>query len=886
MARGAGILAAVVVAAGLVGGLAAVAGPSTARAATAAQRLGDGQAMYPRVIRLQHSGAANGHLIASVSASSSGGVTDMARFFESTDAGASFHQVGTVSDPQAAAGRGSCCGSLFELPRQLGTQPAGTLLFATTVGMPNAPGRVPEIRVWSSTDQARTWTYLSSCASAPAAPAGRGLWEPELSVDSRGALDCFFSDDSRPDAGYDQTLSVVTSTDGGLTWGAAQQVVAIPSTATATWRPGMATIRQLPNGTFFMAYELCGTGIPDSCEVRYRTSADGWNWGDPTDPGTVAETADGRHLFHAPTVAWIAGPGANGRLLLVGDLVKDAKGRILRPASGTTILANTENGAGKWYEMDAPVGVSFPADPGQQDIVCDNYSSSLLPSADGASLLEVATMREANGGCGAYFNTGTARGTGDATGVGAGTTYRARSVLSGHCLDVSGGSTTKGAKIEQWNCNQLDPQNWKFASAGGGYFTLTSEQSGLCLDVPSSSTTKGTQLQQWTCNGSSAQLWHPVNVGRGTYTLVSKVSGLCLDVKSGSPDPGAAVQQWTCNNTAAQLWHLEHPLVVMPLGDSITDGLNQTGGYRSDLWQLFGVDGRFADFVGSQYSGPATLGDWDHEGHPGWRIDQVDAQITGWLNTYRPDAVLLHLGTNDVIQDYALDQAPNRLSALIDHITAAAPNATVYVATIIPFADPTDEAQAEAYDAAIPGIVQAKAAAGRHVQLVDLHPALGAADLADGVHPTNGGYSKMAARWYAAVTGEPATRWEAEAAANTLTDSQVVDTANASGNRKVGHLDNADSSVDIAVTAPAAGRYRLYVRAGNGTGTPCGHTVTVNGQAARELTYPSYGWDQWAIVGTDVTLAAGANTIRFAHSTCYAELDSIDLAPLPPSFPS
>jgi hypothetical protein len=35
-----------------------------------------------------------------------------------------------------------------------------------------------------------------------------------------------------------------------------------------------------------------------------------------------------------------------------------------------------------------------------------------------------------------------------------------------------------------------------------------------------------------------------------------------------------------------------------------------------------------------------------------------------------------------------------------------------------------------------------------------------------------------------------------------------------------------------------------------------------------------------------VTLAGGSNTIRLTRSTCYAELDSIDLAPLPPSIPS
>jgi lysophospholipase L1-like esterase len=856
----------------------------TASVSGAGQRLGSGQAMYPRVIRLQHAGSGNGRLIASVSASSAGGVTDTAQFSESTDGGTSFHPVGAINDPQASGGRGSCCGSLFELPRQLGAQPAGTLLFATTVGMPSAPNRRPEIRVWSSGDQARTWTYLSSCASAPNAPADRGLWEPELSVDARGYLDCYFSDDSQSvtgaHSGYDQVLAEATSTDGGLTWAPAQNVVAIPSTTTTTYRPGMANVRQLPGGRYFMSYELCGSGIPDSCEVRYRTSADGWNWGSAQDPGTVAQTADGKHLFHAPTLGWMPGGGPNGRILLIGDLVKDANGRILRPASGSTILVNAENGAGQWYELDAPVTVGFSASPDQQEIVCNNYSSSLLPSADGATLLEVATRRQADGSCAAFFATGAARGTGDATGVASGETYRLRSVQSGHCLDVTGGSGAAGVKLQQWTCNGLDPQNWKFTGKGSGYFTLTSEQSGKCLDVPKSSTTRGVQLQQWTCNGTDAQLWHAVNVGRGAYNLVSKVSGLCLDVASGSMAPGAAVQQWTCNGSSAQIWDLEHALTVMPLGDSITDGLNGTGGYRSDLWQLFQTDARFVDFVGSQAAGPVQLGDKNHEGHPGWRIDQVDAQVTGWLTGYQPDVVLLHIGTNDVIQNYALSQAPSRLSALIDHITTAVPGAEVYVSTIVPCADAGKDGQTQAYNATIPGIVQAKANLGRHVHLVDMHAATSTADLSsDGVHPSNGGYSKMAARWYAELNGRPMTRWEAESAGNTLNDVATVATANASGNMKVGHVDNADSYLDVNVTVTVGGGYRVYVRAGNGTTTPCGHTVTVNGLAGRELSYVNYGWDQWGIVATDVTLNAGANTIRFAHSTCYAELDSIDLAP-------
>ena len=856
---------------------------NTTQQLNAAQQLGGGQAMYPRVIRLQHSGSANDRLIASVSSSSGPGVTDMAQFFESTDGGTSFHPAGAINDAQAAGGRGSCCGSLFELPRQLGAQPAGTLLFATTVGMPNTPDRQPAIRVWASRDQARTWTYLSTCAGAPGAPADRGLWEPELSVDARGYLNCYFSDDSRAvtgsHTGFDQTLAVATSTDGGLTWGAERNVVAIPSTATATYRPGMPTIRQLPNGSYFMSYELCGTGIPDSCEARYRVSADGWNWGSAQDPGTVASSADGKRLFHAPTVAWAPGGGPNGRILLVGDLVKDTMGRILRPASGSTILVNTGNGAGRWYELDAPVTVGFSANPDSAEIVCNNYSSSLLPSVDGATLLEVATRRRADGSCAAFFATGSAKGTGDAAGVAAGATYRLASLASGQCFDVTGGSGSAGTKLQQWTCNSLDPQNWKLTSKGSGYFTLTSEQSGLCVDVPGGSKTKGVQVQQWTCNNTSTQQWRLVNVGRGAYNLVSKVSGLCLDVVNGATTAGTAVQQWTCNSTAAQLWYLDRAQKLMPLGDSITDGLNGTGGYRSDLWQLLNVDARFVDLVGSQAAGPALLGDKNHEGHPGWRIDEIDANVGGWLATYQPDVVLLHIGTNDVIQDRDLGQAPSRLSTLIDHITAAVPDAELYVSTIVPFVNPTDEAQAQSYNAAIPGIVQAQRDAGRRVRLVDLHAALGAPDLlADGVHPSNGGYSKMAARWYAELNARPATRREAEDAGNTLHDAVTVGTENASGNMKVGHLDNADSYLDVEVSVAAAGTYRMYVRAASGMTTQCGHMLTVNGQPAGELTYANFGWDQWVIVATNLALNAGTNTIRFAHTACYAELDSIDLA--------
>lgn len=194
---------------------------------------------------------------------------------------------------------------------------------------------------------------------------------------------------------------------------------------------------------------------------------------------------------------------------------------------------------------------------------------------------------------------------------------------------------------------------------------------------------------------------------------------------------------------------------VMPLGDSITHGTQIPGGYRIGLWQSL-VNGRYrVDFVGNQFNGPANLWDHDHQGHPGWRIDQIDANIVNWVRNTNPRSVLLHIGTNDVIQNFNLGGAPGRLSTLIDRITATAPNADVFVATIIPLSNPNWQNAARNYNAAIPGIVQSKVNQGKRVRLVNMANALTTADLLDGVHPNANGYNKMATTWFNALRAVP-----------------------------------------------------------------------------------------------------------------------------------
>lgn len=195
------------------------------------------------------------------------------------------------------------------------------------------------------------------------------------------------------------------------------------------------------------------------------------------------------------------------------------------------------------------------------------------------------------------------------------------------------------------------------------------------------------------------------------------------------------------------------PVRIMPLGASITWGTSSTdgNGYREALRRHLADDaGVPVDLVGSQRSG--TAADNDNEGHPGYRIDAVAAGADAWIAAARPDVVLLNVGTNDMLQNYDLPGAPARLSALVDQILRAAPAATVVMSTLVPSPDATVQSRVRAFNAQLPGIAQAKAAAGKKVRLADFHANLTLADIGpDRIHPTDGGYLKLADVWYSAL---------------------------------------------------------------------------------------------------------------------------------------
>ncbi|MFK8185844.1 MAG: PA14 domain-containing protein [Phormidesmis sp.] len=196
---------------------------------------------------------------------------------------------------------------------------------------------------------------------------------------------------------------------------------------------------------------------------------------------------------------------------------------------------------------------------------------------------------------------------------------------------------------------------------------------------------------------------------------------------------------------------------ILPLGDSITRAGGEYDSYRRPLWQQLIANGyNKVDFVGSQGQiGPNAKTDFDddNEAYGGFRADQIAANIGSWATSAQPDIVLLHLGSNDMIQGQSVDSTIDDIIDIIDTLRTINPNVAVLLAQITPSVDSRGGQQIEALGNAIPSIVNARNTAESPIILVDQRTGFSATDdTYDGLHPDQGGEIKMANRWYDALT--------------------------------------------------------------------------------------------------------------------------------------
>ena len=195
---------------------------------------------------------------------------------------------------------------------------------------------------------------------------------------------------------------------------------------------------------------------------------------------------------------------------------------------------------------------------------------------------------------------------------------------------------------------------------------------------------------------------------------------------------------------------------IMAIGDSITEAQGGHASYRYWLYKELLANGFATDFVGGMYgvyNGAPLYPDFDqnHEGHWGWRADQVLANIEGWARAAQPDIALVHLGTNDLFQKQTPSSTAGELGQIIDKLRAANPEVVILLAQVIPSTS-SSGARIPELNALIPDLAAQKSTATSPVVVVDQWTGYNAAaDNYDGTHPNELGEQKLAARWYGAM---------------------------------------------------------------------------------------------------------------------------------------
>ena len=216
---------------------------------------------------------------------------------------------------------------------------------------------------------------------------------------------------------------------------------------------------------------------------------------------------------------------------------------------------------------------------------------------------------------------------------------------------------------------------------------------------------------------------------------------------------------------------------ILPLGDSITLGCGSTGmpagdngcaaeavGYRVPMMlalsQALTGTNSTVHTVGTLSNGPPSLaatGWLRHDGHPGFRIDQLDntngqsLYFDRWV-AQRPDIITLHLGTNDCYQNYQPATLLTKMDTLLNHTFQALPCTHVFLASIL--ATPDLGRCATDFNAMIPPLVRAHAARGHNITYVPVAELSGlcAPDASaerglcasKNVHPIAAGYLRVA----------------------------------------------------------------------------------------------------------------------------------------------
>lgn len=254
---------------------------------------------------------------------------------------------------------------------------------------------------------------------------------------------------------------------------------------------------------------------------------------------------------------------------------------------------------------------------------------------------------------------------------------------------------------------------------------------------------------------------------------------------------------------------------ILPLGDSITSGFNSPPhwGYRGPLWSLLTTGGAAIDYLGEFQDGPSSLPDRDHQGTLYQTADQLIPLAPGLMTQYRPDIVLLMIGSNDIEGGQDAPSLGDEISQILDGIAAQSPGVTVYVSTLTPLsADRTGSDVIPLANEEIRSAVAQAQAEGQRVRVVD--PNLSLSDLTDGVHPDDSGNGKIAQAFFDAMIADDPGIGGRRAA---ISPSETIVYGSEAGDRLYGNgsSNRLDGRGGDDLVYGRSGDDRLYGGAGN-----------------------------------------------------------------------
>ncbi|KAF2658802.1 carbohydrate esterase family 3 protein, partial [Lophiostoma macrostomum CBS 122681] len=198
---------------------------------------------------------------------------------------------------------------------------------------------------------------------------------------------------------------------------------------------------------------------------------------------------------------------------------------------------------------------------------------------------------------------------------------------------------------------------------------------------------------------------------------------------------------------------------IMPFGASI---VGAPGCWRALLWKKLQDSGTTnTDFVGSQKAPDCGFPyDGDNEGHAGFLATNIvaDNQLPGWLSAQKPDVIIMHLGTNDVLNHKTSDEVIDAYDTLVDQMRKSKGGMKIIISQLLPlsatkFGNSASQSLID-LNTAIRAWAPGKSTDASPITLVDNFTGFNVTtDTVDGEHPNDKGNQKMADKFFDPLVG-------------------------------------------------------------------------------------------------------------------------------------